>query len=137
MRYLLDTNVCIDVMRGREEVIARLRSMSPDDCAVSTVSMFELEAGARKSRDPQVELQKVSLLCDTLNVLPWNESAAKAAARIRVDLEADGRKIGAYDTLLAGHALALGLVWVTDNVKEFTRVEGLLLENWRSRELGL
>ncbi|MFK5921280.1 MAG: type II toxin-antitoxin system VapC family toxin [Verrucomicrobiota bacterium] len=137
MRYLLDTNVCIDVMRGREEVIAQLRSMSPDDCAISSVSMFELEAGAHKSRDPQAELQKVSLLCDTMSVLAWNESAAKAAARIRMDLETDGRKIGAYDTLLAGHALALGLVWVTDHVKEFTRVEGLLLENWRSRELGL
>ncbi|NOX99488.1 MAG: type II toxin-antitoxin system VapC family toxin [Verrucomicrobia bacterium] len=133
MKYLLDTNVCIDAMRGREEVVARLMSMSPDDCAISTVSMFELEAGARRSRDPESELGKVSFLCGTLNVLSWNEEAAKAAAEIRVDLETAGRKIGAYDTLLAGHALALGLVLVTDNVKEFSRVEGLVVENWREK----
>lgn len=131
MKYLLDTNVCIDAMRGRDEIVGTLAALSPDDCAISTVSLFELEAGAHKSRDPESELQKVGLLCATLIVCPWDEEAAKESARIRVELETGGEKIGAYDTLLAGHARALGVLLVTANVKEFSRVEGLEVENWR------
>lgn len=133
MKYLLDTNVCIDAMRGRDEVVQNLTSMSPDDCAISTVSLFELEAGALKSNKPENELRKLSLLSDTLILFPWDKNAAKEAARIRFDLESTGRTIGAYDTLLAGHAIALGIILVTDNLKEFSRVEGLVIENWRDR----
>lgn len=135
MKYFLDTNVCIDVMRGRDEVVGRLESMSPDDCAISTVSLFELEAGARKSNQPENELRKVSLLSDTLILFPWDKAAARASAKIRFDLESTGWVIGAYDTLLAGHAMALGLVLVTDNIKEFSRVDGLIMENWRERSV--
>jgi len=131
MRYLLDTNVCIDVMRGRGDVVHALASLSPDDCAISTVSLFELEAGARKSLHPETELGKVGLFCAVIAALPWTEKAAKESARIRAGLESSGNKIGAYDTLIAGHALALGYTLATDNVNEFSRVAGLEVENWR------
>ena len=131
MKYLLDTNVCIDAMRGRVEVVGKLASLSPDDCAISTVSVFELEAGARKSRKPEQELRKVRRLVEALVVCSWDRDAAKEAARIRVSLESTGSKIGAYDTLLAGHAKALDMILVSDNVGEFSRVKGMGLENWR------
>jgi tRNA(fMet)-specific endonuclease VapC len=131
MRYLLDTNVCVDAMRGRREVVKKLLSLSPDDCGISTISVFELEAGARKSNHPEQELRKVRAMADTLVVYSWNYEAAQEAARIRAELETSGMKIGAYDTLISGHATALGLTLVTDNTGEFSRVARLNLENWR------
>ena len=133
MKYLLDTNVCIDAMRGRSEVVSRLRSMSPDDCAISTVSLFELHSGALMSARPLEDGRKVSMFTETFVLLPWDSEAARYAAGVRRNLESLGLRIGACDTLLAGHALALGIPIVTDNVREFGRVTGLKVENWRRR----
>ena len=131
MIYLLDTNVCVDVLRGRTDVTERLRQLSPDDCAVSSISVFELFSGARKSMDPSGEAAKVQRLAHTLVLRSFDVEAADRAASVRWELEQRGEKIGAYDTLLAGHALALGLIYVTDNTKEFARVPELTVENWR------
>ena len=131
MIYLLDSNVCIDLMRGIPGVVSAFRQVSPDDCALSTIALFELRAGAEKSANPERERGRVDLLASTLNVIPWDAAAARQAAEIRFHLERRGEKIGAYDTLIAGHAIALGLTLVTDNTSEFARVEGLAVENWR------
>jgi tRNA(fMet)-specific endonuclease VapC len=132
MLYLLDSNVCIDVLRGRAEVVDRLRTVSPDDCAVSSITVFELLAGAQKSAHPNRETEKVQRFVDMLVTQPFDDSAAAQAATIRVRLDARGEGIGAYDTLIAGHAMALGLICITDNLKEFSRVDGLAVENWRT-----
>ncbi len=131
MTYLLDTNVCIDVLRGRADVIDRLRLQSPDDCVVSSVSVFELISGVLGSADPSLEAAKVRLFVNTLVCEPFSEIAADRAAQVRHDLDRRGQRIGAYDTLLAGHALALGVTCVTNNTAEFSRVQGLTLEDWR------
>jgi tRNA(fMet)-specific endonuclease VapC len=132
MLYLLDSNVCIDVLRGRAEVVDRLQTVSPDDCAVSSITVFELLAGAQKSAHPNRETEKVQRFVDMLVTQPFDDSAAAQAATIRVRLDARGERIGAYDTLIAGHAMALGLICITDNLKEFSRVDGLAVENWRT-----
>ena len=132
MKYLLDTDTSVDLLRGREDVVAALRRHFPDDCALSSISQFELFSGALKSRDPESAFAKVQRFVDTIVLVPFDEAAASRAANVRSDLEVQGAKIGAYETLLSGHALALGLVFVTSNTREFSRVEGLELENWRS-----
>lgn len=133
MKYLLDTNACIDLIRGRPAVVTRAESVSPDDCAVSSVTIFELFYGAEKARDPAVEREHVETLLATVIELPFGSRAAEAAAKIRQQLEFGGKVIGPFDLLLAGHALSAELIFVTDNVAEFSRVAGLSIENWRSQ----
>ncbi len=132
MRYLLDTNTCIDVLRRREPVLSHIRSISRDDCAVSTVTTFELLVGAEKSADPIGEKAKIGEFVRTLTELAFDPFAASQAAQVRAQLETRGLAIGPYDILLAGHALAANLTFVTDNVGEFSRVPGLAVENWRA-----
>ena len=113
-------------------MVKKLAATSPDDCAISTISLFELVAGALKSNSPNSELSKVTKLAETIFILPLDEDAATKAGAVRLQLENAGQKIGAYDTLLAGHALSVGLTFVTDNISEFKRVENLNVENWRT-----
>ncbi len=130
MQYLLDTNTCISAMRRLPQVVKRLSSVPPGECAISTITAYELHTGIEKCSEPDRERAKVDLLLKTVRTLPFDEHAAQEAARIRADLEAQGRPIGPYDVLLAGHAIAAGLVLVTANAAEFGRVNGLRLENW-------
>ncbi len=130
MRYLLDTNVCVGALRGVRGIIQRLHDLNPDDCGVSTVTVYELYTGIERCRDPKKEQSKLELFLQTLHELPFEHKAALETARIRHALESKGMVIGAYDLLLAGQALAAGLVLVTHNQGEFKRVEGLILEDW-------
>ena len=131
MRYLLDTDTCIDLLRGDEQVISRARQASPDACAVSSVTVYELFVGAVKSQRPEREMQKVQLFVETVHELPFDGSAAHQTAQVRAALERDGQMIGPYDVMLAGQALALGLRLVSSNLREFERVDGLKSESWR------
>jgi tRNA(fMet)-specific endonuclease VapC len=131
MRYLLDTNTCIAAMRHQALVVGRLAALAPADCAVSTVTTYELYTGVEKCANPTKELAKVNLLLATIGELVFDSPAAREAARIRALLESQGRMIGAYDVLLAAHALSAGLTLVTANTGEFNRVPGLTLENWQ------
>ena len=91
---------------------------------------MELFTGVAKCREPERERGKVQRLLSMLRVVPFDGAAAEHAAQVRADLEKTGRVCGPYDLLLAGHALALGLPVATHNVGEFTRVEGLRVEDW-------
>jgi tRNA(fMet)-specific endonuclease VapC len=99
---------------------------------ISTITTYELYTGIEKCADPAKELRKVKRLLDTVGELPFDNQAAREAARIRALLESQGRMIGAYDVLLAGHALSAALTLVSANTAEFSRVPGLGLENWQS-----
>jgi tRNA(fMet)-specific endonuclease VapC len=101
------------------------------DCAVSTITAYELFTGVAKCSDPPRENAKVEKLLNTVHMLPFDAAAAIEAGKIRADLESRGSTIGPYDILLAGHAIAAGLVLVTANTGEFSRVAGLALESWR------
>ncbi len=130
MRYLLDTNTCISVMRNESVLVTRMSAVSPGDCAISTITSYELYTGVEKCSDPGREGAKVATLLKIVHTLPFDSAAAREAARIRAVLESEGRPIGPYDVLLAGHALAAGLILVSANRAEFSRVAGLALENW-------
>ena len=129
-RYLPDTNTCIAVMRQHPLAVQRMAAVSPDDCAISTVTGYELYTGVEKCAQPQKERAKVELLLRTVHEMAFEAGAAREAARIRALLESQGQPIGPYDILLAGQALASFLVMVTANTKEFSRVPGLTIENW-------
>lgn len=130
MRVLLDTNVCIAVMRGHERAVARLAALSPDDCVVSAVVVYELFTGVEKCREPERERAKVLRMLSMVRVVAFDEAAAKRAAQVRAELERAGKVCGPYDLLLAGHALALGVSLATNNTAEFARVGGLQAEDW-------
>jgi tRNA(fMet)-specific endonuclease VapC len=134
LRYLLDTNICIYSLNERPaEVVERFRATSPQDVALSVVTLLELRQGAEKSRSPAKAHRKLDLFLGPLRVLPFDEEAALRTARVRAALERAGNPIGDLDSLIAGHALACRLILVTNNEREFARVKGLRLENWVSR----
>lgn len=131
MLYLLDTNTCIAVMRNHPATVERMAAVSPGDCAISTITTYELLTGVEKCAAPAKERAKVELFVGTVQEVAFGAEAAKEAGRIRAVLESQGQGIGPYDILLAGHALALSLTMVSANTSEFSRVPGLKLENWQ------
>jgi tRNA(fMet)-specific endonuclease VapC len=131
MQYLLDTDTCVDLLRNVAPVIEKLRALAPDDCGISAITSFELFAGAVRARDPRREAQKVQRLLDVIEEISFDADAARRAGALRFELEIAGTPLGPYDLLIASHALVLDLRLVTANMREFGRVPGLSLENWR------
>lgn len=128
--YLLDTNILISLLRGHGDA-ARPRLREADGrLAVSSISEMELEYGIERSRDPQRNRQAVDEFLSLVDVVPFDTVAAMHAGRLRAALAARGEPLGPYDALLAGHARSLGLVMVTNNLREFARVPGLEVEDW-------
>ena len=130
MSFLLDTDTCIAAMRGREDVVSRLSQLSPDECRVSTVTVYELEVGVAKCREPQKERAKVTRFLASLQVLALDAEAAQRAGDLRADLEKRGAMIGPYDVLLAGQCLVHRLTLISGNLSEFNRVPGLQVAGW-------
>jgi tRNA(fMet)-specific endonuclease VapC len=130
LRYLLDTNVCIRVLRDRpQSARQRFRAEAPHLC-ISSVVLHELHFGAARSDDPARAAEALDRFASQLAVLPFDSDAAAHAADIRAFLEAAGQRIGPFDTLIAGHARSRGLIVVTGNLREFQRVPGLRCEDW-------
>ena len=90
MRYLLDTNTCIGVMRGHPRVVARMSAVKPDDCVISAITGYELHTGVAKCASPATEQAKVELLLKTIRELSFDSAAAREAGRIRALLESQG-----------------------------------------------
>jgi len=131
MHYLLDTNICIYLIKKRPpEVLERFRQHSPQDVAISTITLFELEYGAEKSQYPQRSKDALAKFLLPLNLINLDRSSAIEAAIIRARLEKKGMPIGPYDLLIAGLAQSRDMTLVTNNIKEFERVVSLRLENW-------
>ena len=128
---MLDTDTCIGAMRRQEEVLWRMATLSPLDCAISAITNYELVTGVEKTARPEQEREKVHLFLSMLTVLPFDEFAAECAAKIRADLEKRGSPIGPYVVLIAGHAVANQLGIVTHNTREFFKVPGLQVEDWQ------
>jgi tRNA(fMet)-specific endonuclease VapC len=132
LRYLLDTNVCVDFLRGRHaSVVTRIRDSSPDDLCTSSIVAAELRYGADRSRRPAENHTALERLFAGLQTVDFDLAAASVYGRLRSALEASGGPIGANDMLIAAHALSLGLVLVTDNERELARVAGLVVVSWR------
>lgn len=129
MRWLLDTDTCVWLLRGREAVVARARRESPDDLAIASMTLAELRYGALRSADPPAQERRVELLAENLAaVLPFDDAAARVHAGLRLALRAT--PIGERDLVIASTAVAGRLALVTGNLREFRRVPGLAVEDW-------
>lgn len=127
----LDANIPIAHLRRRPEAERRLVAHPPVTLAISAVTLFEIEGDVPLTRDPELERCHIACVLGVIALLPFDAEAARQAAVARADLERTGSPIGPYDTLLAGHAMALGAGVATDNQREFKRVKGLHVEPWR------
>jgi tRNA(fMet)-specific endonuclease VapC len=130
LRYLLDTNICIYVLKRQPAALREKFNMHAQHLCLSSVTLAELLYGAEKSAKPAGNLAVIENFASRLVVLPFEEKAAAHYGQIRADLERRGTPIGPYDLMIAGHARSEGLVVVTHNTREFERVEGLRVEDW-------
>lgn len=128
---LIDTNILVYYLKGVAEVVRKLQSTPRDQLAVSAITLFELEYGTLKAKVSAKRRAVLESGLESVNRIPFDESAALAAARIRVDLEAKGAVIGPMDLLIAGTAVSRRAELATANVSEFVRVRGLRVQNWR------
>jgi tRNA(fMet)-specific endonuclease VapC len=130
LKYLLDTNIVIYTMKNRPQRVKRRFQQHHGQMGISTVTIGELAFGAEHSQQAERNLADLEALAARLEVLPFDNQAAYHFGQIRAALYRTGQPIGPYDMMIAGQARAAGLKLVTNNVKEFERVPGLLLENW-------
>jgi tRNA(fMet)-specific endonuclease VapC len=130
LRFMLDTNLCIRVLRDRPGQVRERFNANADGLCISTIVLGELLYGAAKSQRPEHHRQQVEAFAARLEVLPFDARAADHAADVRAALERRGTPIGGYDVLIAGHARSLGLVLITGDLDEFRRVDGLRCEDW-------
>ncbi len=130
-RYLLDTNICIYIRHSRpEQVLRRFRKLRAGEAALSVITYGELLYGAAKSTHTTAALERLRELVQLLPALPLPETAAETYGTVRAELESKGEMIGNNDLWIAAHALASGLILVTNTEKEFRRVRGLKIQNW-------
>jgi tRNA(fMet)-specific endonuclease VapC len=128
--YALDTNSVIHFFQGKGQVAARLLAVPPSDVGVPAIVLYEIEVGIGRSASPERRRRQLADLVAVVRVLPFGPGDARAAARLRMQLEHAGTPIGPLDTLIAGTALHHHATLVTHNVGEFARVEGLSVEDW-------
>lgn len=131
MKYMLDTNICIYIIKKKpEKAFQRFRLLKAGDVCISSITFAELEYGVQKSE--YKERNGIALTCflAPVEIFPFSDKAALEYGRIRAGLEKSGEIIGAYDLLIAAHCLAEDLILVSNNTAEFERIVGLKLENW-------
>ena len=129
MRYLLDTNAVIAILKSATSPIAaQIRRHDPREIVLSSIVTHELYFGAYKSQFPEANLKRLDAL--RFEVLAFDKEDSIAAGKVRAELQAAGTPIGPFDVLIAGQALCRGLTLVTANTREFVRVQGLAVEDW-------
>lgn len=128
---MLDTNICIYAIKHKpEKVLEELQRHDPSDVCISAVTYAELIHGVEKSAAIEKNRLALSLLLANIEMFDFDAKAADCYGKIRAELEKKGSPIGPLDMMIAGHALSLEFTLVTNNMKEFSRVSGLRLENW-------
>jgi tRNA(fMet)-specific endonuclease VapC len=132
LKFMLDTNICIFTIKNRPEQVREAFKRHSGQLSISTVTLMELIYGAEKSSNPERNLADVEGFAARLEVLPYDKQAAAHSGQLRAELARVGKPIGPYDQMIAGHARSLGLILVTNNLREFERVPGLRVEDWAS-----
>jgi tRNA(fMet)-specific endonuclease VapC len=131
MKYILDTNICIGLIRRQPpKLIQRLTRCEPGDVGVSSITIAELVFGAHKSNQVEQNLSALEQFLLPIEVVDFDQQASAAYGVIRAHLEREGKVIGAMDMLIGTHALSLGAILVTNNVDEFQRIPKLKIEDW-------
>ena len=130
-RFMLDTNICIYLMKGKTASVQRhFAALQAHEVAISMITQGEIYFGASKSQRPAQAFSALQALCMTLQVLDLNTNVARHYGEIRANLEMKGFPIGANDLWIAAHARALGYTLVSNNLREFSRVPDLTVANW-------
>jgi tRNA(fMet)-specific endonuclease VapC len=133
MKYLLDTNICIYLIKQKPaSVLAMFNERAVGDIGISSISVAELSYGVQKSQLRDQNQRALAQFLAPLNKVEFDMKAAHAYGQIRAALEARGTPIGSLDTLIAGHAVSLEVTLVTNYEREFSRVPKLKVENWAS-----
>ena len=133
MTYLADTNACIVLLRQMDrQLVARWQATQASEIVLCSIVVYELRHGAQRSSDPIREHSKLDLILTPLASLPFDDSCVMRCAEIRHALEGKGTVIGPHDLQIASIALQNGLILVTHNLREFSRVPGLICEDWQS-----
>jgi len=131
MTVMLDTDICIYTIKRKPiRVLKRLEACQPGMVVMSVITFAELINGAKKSQHVEANLRRLNALSELIEVLPFNTDAAMVYGDVRSDLEKRGLIIGGNDLFIAAHALSLKMTLVTNNQREFSRVNGLKIENW-------
>ncbi len=128
IRYMLDTDISIFIIKRKPLEVKRMFNIHSGDICISTVTLGELVFGAENSKRQQFNMNQLEGFSGRLEIISYDEIAANHFGQLRKELQ--GQKIGAYDFMIAAHARSLGLTLVTNNTKEFERVNGLRIENW-------
>lgn len=128
--YLLDTNTLIYFFKGLGRIPERMLAAAPGEIVLPSITVYEIETGITKSKQPEMLRKDLDDLLSMINVLPFGMPEARSAARIRAYLETAGTPIGPYDILIAAIAMVNDLILVTRNVREFSKIERLRVENW-------
>jgi len=130
-KYLLDTDICSYIIKKRpREVLERFKAVSPMQLGISVITLAELLYGVEHSSSKTINLPIIENFVNHLQVLPWESEAAVHYSKLRVLLEQQGTPIGNMDLMIAAHALSLGRIVVTNNLRHFEKVPYLQVENW-------
>lgn len=131
MEYLLDTNICIYIIKKKPvEVLERFQSLPLGDVGISTITLAELQYGIAKSTQPEKNQQALQQFLIPLEIVEFDYEASVVYGELRAHLEKTGQPIGALDMFIAAHAKSLDITIVTNNEREFRRVPNLKVENW-------
>ncbi|MBV9429523.1 MAG: tRNA(fMet)-specific endonuclease VapC [Bradyrhizobiaceae bacterium] len=130
LEYMLDTNICIYVMKNHPSELRHRFNRLAEQLCISSITLAELYYGAEKSARTVENVAAIDEFTARLDVLDFSVKAARHYGRIRTDLERAGTLVGAHDMLIGAHARAEGLIIVTNNLREFTRMPGVRAENW-------
>ena len=131
MKFLLDTNICIYIIKKKpEKVIKRFLEYKPGDIAISSITLAELNYGIEKSSKPDTNTIALKEFLQPLIIIDYLQRDAEAYGKIRMELEAKGTPIGAMDLLIAAQAVSRDLILITNNEKEFKRIKRIRIENW-------
>ena|SRR5690554_800951 len=133
MKYMLDTNICIYIIKEKpKKVLDKFHALDIGDVCISSITLAELQYGVEKSKYKERNKLALAAFLSSIEILPFSDNAAAEYGRIRANLEKQGNIIGAYDLMIGAHALSENITLVTNNAKEFRRIENLSLENWAS-----
>jgi tRNA(fMet)-specific endonuclease VapC len=129
--YMLDTDICIYIIKRKPlRVLERLESIQPNQLSMSAITFAELMNGAKKSQRVEANVSRLNALGEILEICSFDQEAAVAYGDVRSSLEKRGEVIGPHDLLIAAHALSLDRTLITNNEREFKRVQGLKVVNW-------
>ena len=131
MEYLLDTNICIYIIKKKPfEVFEKFKTLTIGDVGISSITLAELQFGIEKSSNAEKNREALEKFLTPIEIIDYGFEASVEYGKIRAELEKKGIPIGPLDMLIASHAKSLDVVLVTNNVKEFESIAGLKIENW-------